>query len=88
MITGLLWLEINDVRPLAQSVALAAVAYRRKFDVVPNVCYVHPSALADGDGCQVPGVRVMGKANVLKRHFWVGVEQEGERSENDDGNQP
>ena len=71
---GLLW---HSGQGPAQAVPLAAARYAERFGVQPNVCYVHPTALPDGDRA-VGGVLIKSSARVLKNHFWVGMEDEGQ----------
>ena len=66
---GLLWYDDSPKTP-AQKVALAAIAYRRKFGEMPNACYVHPSASEEKQ--QVGPVEVAPLSSVLKYHFWIG----------------
>jgi hypothetical protein len=76
---GLLWYDDSSQRDLREKIGLAARRYKRKFGALPDVCYVHPSAL-DGNGngaaSQVQGVRVASRPSVLRHHFWVGEEEE------------
>lgn len=73
---GLLWFDASPKRDLAEKVAQAADRYCIKFGRRPNLCYVHLSAL-DGQGdLRVDGVWVMPMRNVLRHHFWIGVEEE------------
>ena len=76
---GLLWLDTDPKRDLADKVATAADRYQFKFGQRPNLCYVHTSALDTGS-VELDGVRVVGAKNVLKHHFWIGVEQEALRA--------
>jgi hypothetical protein len=71
MKTGLLWYDDGE-RPLPQKVALAVVAYRRKFGAMPDLCLVHKSALDDG-AVHVGTVEVAASPTVLRCHFFVGV---------------
>ncbi len=67
---GLLW---NDTKPIAQAVPLAAARYAQRFGVMPNTCYVNPSALPDG-AIVVGEVRVMPSPRILEKHYWIGME--------------
>jgi hypothetical protein len=82
---GLLWYDDSPQRDLGEKVGLAARRYKRKFGSLPDVCYVHPSAL-DGNGngaaSRVRGVRVSSRSSVLRHHFWVGQEEEPRAREN------
>lgn len=73
--TGLLWFDASPGRDLADKIGQAARRYRQKYGVEPNLCYVHPSALSDGDKVKKVGeVRVSSRPTVLVHHFWIGVE--------------
>jgi hypothetical protein len=71
---GLLWFDADSKRDLAEKVARAADRYRFKFGRRPNLCYVHASMLDQGS-VELDGVRLAPAANVLKHHFWIGVEE-------------
>lgn len=71
---GLLWLDADMKRDIADKVARAAERYHFKFGQQPNLCYVHSSALDTGV-VELNGVRVVPANNILKHHFWIGVEE-------------
>ncbi len=73
---GLLWYD-SSAKELAVKVTMAARRYRERFGKEPNVCYVHPTTLPDGE-CKVNGIRVLTATRVLRHHLWVSHEQEGE----------
>lgn len=73
MRVGLLWYD-DSPKTLAQKVALAVIAYKRKFGEMPNRCFVHKSALDEKE--QVGPVEVVPWPTVLKFHFWIGQEKE------------
>jgi hypothetical protein len=75
MRTGLLWCDSSENKPLARKVKEAAAAYRakRRFEGrAPDMCYVHPSALPDGEEIEVAGIRVVAVRSMLPHHFMVG----------------
>lgn len=74
MKTGLLWYDDDPRRSLAQKVARAAARYRQKYGLVPNVCFVHPSALQSNGNTSAGPVSVTAKPSVLPHHFWIGVQ--------------
>lgn len=77
MNVGLLWYDDDPGRELAEKIRRAARRYRQKFDAIPDVCYVHPSALqGNGKGQKVGGMRVSAKPSVLRHHFWLGREEQ------------
>lgn len=72
---GWLWFD-NDGCTLEQKVQRAAAAYARKHGRQANVCYVNPAVLS-GE-LQLNGLAVVPAANVLKNHFWIGIQERGE----------
>jgi len=70
---GLLWFDADPKRSLAEKVKRAADRYRYKFGRRPNLCYINPATLGDGP-VECHGVRLVPATNVLKHHFWIGVE--------------
>ena len=70
---GLLWHDSGS-EDLAWKLARAAQRYRDRFGDKPNVCYVHPTLLPDGDR-KVDGILVRSSSRVLRHHFWLGHEQ-------------
>lgn len=73
---GILWFD-DSSRSLRDKVEAAVRRYVEKFGRLPNVCYVHPSAL-DGSTItlDVGGfpLRVEARRWVLRDHFLVGEE--------------
>ena len=70
---GLLWYD-NSAQDLSQKLARAIQRYQARFGAQPNVCYVHPTAMPEGEP-KVRGLRVAPSANILRHHFWLGQEQ-------------
>jgi hypothetical protein len=77
---GLLWFDADPKRDLAEKVARAADRYRFKFGRRPNLCYVNSSLLEQGT-LEVGGIRLVPAHNVLKHHFWIGIEEKAELRE-------
>lgn len=71
---GLLWYDGDAKSTLTQKVERAVSRYEEKFGRRPNACYVH-HALIDRE-IEWRGIRVVGAANILPNHFWVGVAHE------------
>ena len=69
---GLLWFD--GKHPLEKAVVDATQHYEERFGVAPNVCYVNPAALPDGEATQVQEVEVRPSARILEHHYWIGVE--------------
>lgn len=71
---GLLWLDADKKRDITQKIIAAADHYRRKFGVVPDLCYVNAGQLERP--LQVGRLRAVPAPYVLKHHFWVGVKDD------------
>lgn len=72
MVIGLLW---QSDKPVEQVIPLASARFAERLGCTPNVCYVHPTLLPDGDRA-VDGVLIKSSARVLRQHFWLGIEPE------------
>jgi hypothetical protein len=77
---GLLWFDADPKRDLAEKVARAADRYHFKFGRRPNLCYVNSSML-DRSSVELGDVRLVPADNVLKHHFWIGIEEHAELRE-------
>jgi len=64
---GLLWYD-NSAVNLSVKIAIAAQCYRERFGEEPNVCYVKPNLLPDGE-CQMCGIRVLPSPRVPLHHL-------------------
>lgn len=67
---GMLWFD-NSTDSLEKKVQRAADYYRGKHGCSPNTCYINK---ADGAGGQIAGVELRTSSQVLRGHFWMGVE--------------
>ena len=72
MRTGLLWFDGSSERTAQEKIAAAVERYRTKFGVRPNACYVNPDLLT-AERVEVKGVHIVGAANILPHHFFLGV---------------
>jgi hypothetical protein len=77
---GLLWFDNNPHRKLTDKVSQAATRYQVKFGCRPTICCVNEAEL-NGEGDSVKGIRLRPVTNVLRHHFWVGVEGESVSSD-------
>ncbi|MFZ5857832.1 MAG: hypothetical protein ACOYZ6_13450 [Chloroflexota bacterium] len=69
---GMLWFDNNPKTNLAVKIQQAADYYRRKYGAAPNLCFVHPSMLADKmaeDG----KISIRGYRPVLPGYLWIGL---------------
>jgi hypothetical protein len=78
MKTGMLWYDDRPDRTLEEKVQRAIDHYRHRYCRSPDACCVHPSTLKSDDDLRIDGVRVLAKNGVLRHHFWVGEEKQGE----------
>ena len=76
---GLLWFDNDPRRKLAEKVGQAATRYQVRFGQRPTVCYLNIADL-DGQPDEIKGIRLQPVSNVLRHHFWVGVEHESLRA--------
>ncbi len=75
MKTGLLWYDDDRKLTLREHVERACAHYEQKWGQMPNLCYVHPSALkGTRDTLTVGPVEVETRSTVLKHCVWVGRE--------------
>jgi len=81
---GMLWLDDSQSGDLNAKVRTAATYYRKKYGASPNLCYVHPSMLPEGQRC-IDGVTVHPMDDILPKHLWLGI---GEATVRDEGTSP
>jgi hypothetical protein len=74
MRTGLLWFDGSTSRTAQDKIAAAVKRYHNKFGVQPNACYVN-SDLLTVETVEVQGLHIIGAANVLPHHFFLGVSE-------------
>jgi hypothetical protein len=85
MKTGLLWFDDDPRKELAEKVLRAAAHYEHKYGQSPDLCFVHPSALQNGNGNDKHRVKKAGEVEiragrtVLPHHFWLGVAEKKTR---------
>ncbi len=70
---GLLWFDDDSRRKLADKVGQAATRYQARFGRRPTICYVNEADL-NGQRNEIKGIRLQSASNVLRHHFWVGVD--------------
>jgi hypothetical protein len=72
---GMLWFDNDKKSDLTSKVNRAARYYRSKYGQDPNLCFVHPSMIAEEK--TVSGViEVCCNDSVLPHHFWIGVQKQ------------
>ena len=73
---GMLWLDDDKKRPLAEKVQRAADYYKEKYGRSPEVCLVNFQILADER--QIGKIKVQPVRTVLRDHFWLGMQSSPE----------
>lgn len=72
MNVGMLWLDDDPNRSLAEKLQRAANYYTNKYGRTPDTCLVNNKAL--GKEMKVGEIRVIPAQNILKHHFWLGCQ--------------
>lgn len=68
--TGMLWLDNDPARTLADKVARAVAHYQEKYGRLPMVCYINPNAIPDGMAMgAAAGVLIVQDKHTLPHHF-------------------
>jgi len=75
---GLLWFDDSPSRAVTEKIERAVQRYQQKYGHHPDVCYVHPAHLKEGevsvaDALGTTGVKVLPAKSVLPHHFWLGT---------------
>ena len=72
MNTGMLWFDNDPKTDLATKIAQAAAYYQKKYGRIPDVCFVHPSMLQDGE-TKAGGLELKPNRVVRPHHLWLGM---------------
>ncbi len=72
MMTGLLWFDNNAKTNFSEKLQQAVVYYQKKYGKKPDLCYVHPSMLAQKI-LPSHGIEIRGAQQILPNHFWLGI---------------
>jgi hypothetical protein len=75
MSVGLLWFDNDPKADLTSKISRAADYYRVKYGEDPNLCFVHPSMLAERKRFRAGAVAIRSNSTVLPHHYWIGVQQ-------------
>jgi hypothetical protein len=71
---GLLWFDDSPTRPVGDKIERAVQRYQQKYGHAPDVCYVHPAQLKEGEPSLAEDVKVLPAKSVLPHHFWLGTQ--------------
>ena len=75
MKVGMLWLDGEQDGALDQRLARAAAYYRAKYGRRANLAVVHPETAGLPAERPVDGMTVRLRPDILRDHFWIGVEE-------------
>lgn len=73
---GMLWYDNDAKSDLTVKIERAMTYYREKYGDTPNLCFVHPSMLAEKP-LNGTTIEVRTTRSVLPNHFWLGVRTNG-----------
>jgi hypothetical protein len=68
----MLWLDDDKHLTLDEKIQRAADYYRNKYCQSPNICLVNPNMLEEEK--KVGPIQVRPVQNILRNHFWVGIQ--------------
>jgi hypothetical protein len=74
MNTGMLWFDNDPKADLPAKIKKAADFYQKKYGVQPDLCFVPPSMLLDGE-IRRYGIEVKANQRVMPNHFWLGKQE-------------
>jgi len=72
MNTGMLWFDNDPKVDILTKIQRATEYYQSKYGQKPDLCYVHPSMMAEKPA-RTGGIDVQVNQMVLPNHFWLGV---------------
>jgi hypothetical protein len=74
MKTGMLWFDNDPKTDLSAKIVRAVSYYQSKYGEKPNLCFVHPSMLAEKESRPVE-IEIRSTHKVLPHHLWLGVNE-------------
>ncbi len=75
MNVGMLWLDEEKNTDLQQRLTRAADYYAAKYGRRATLCMVHPETAGENPPSAVADLAVRVRSDVLRNHFWIGVEE-------------
>jgi len=72
MNTGMLWFDNDPKVDILTKIQRATEYYQNKYGQKPDLCYVHPSMMAEKPP-RANGIEVQVNQMVLPNHFWLGI---------------
>jgi hypothetical protein len=78
MKVGMLWFDEDQEVDFAQKIERASDYYRLKYGRRPDLCFVHPESIGEGDSPSKATMKVKTSNTLLANHFWIGIEEQAE----------
>lgn len=78
MKVGMLWFDESREVGIAQRIERASNYYHSKYGCEPNLCFVHPDTVGEGETLPEGSIKVVPSQTLLHDHFWIGIEQDVE----------
>ncbi len=69
---GMLWFDNSPTDTLETKIKRSMAYYRRKYNIDPNLCFVHPTMVSEEP--HVDGITIKTNRSIRPNHFWMGVE--------------
>jgi hypothetical protein len=76
---GMLWFDNDPKAELGAKIERAAEYYRTKYGQTPNLCFVHPSMLGQGNS-RLREIEILSSQTVRPNHFWIGVRSPAQKA--------
>jgi len=73
---GMLWLDSEPGKDLRDRLARAANYYAAKYGRRATLCVLHPETAGSDPPSVVDDLAVRVRPDVLREHFWIGVEDQ------------
>jgi hypothetical protein len=74
MKTGMLWFDNDPKTDLTAKISRAASYYQKKYGQNPDLCYVHPSMLAEAI-LRTGDIEVRPNQMMMPHHIWIGIHE-------------
>ena len=71
---GMLWFDNDKFTDLTTKIERAAAYYIKKYGKQPDLCFLHPSMMAEPTPT-ARGIEVKTTKQILPNHFWLGVHE-------------
>ncbi len=75
MKVGMLWFDDCGDVAIAERIEQAVDYYHSKYGHKPNLCFVHPDSMDDGNTASELPLEIKASQTLLQNHFWLGVEE-------------